>query len=424
MDNFILKGDICYSLTKDKLFSKKDAYIIVDDGKSLGVFDQIDEKYKDYELLDYSGKLIIPGLVDIHLHAPQNEFKGAGIDLTLLDWLNTYTFPVESKYKDISYAREKYRDFIDELKKSPSTRFVIFGSIDYKSTLILSELMEESKLVSYIGKVNMDRNSPDFYIEDSTESLEDTIKFIEEIKDRSYKNTYPIITPRFIPSCTEKLLDNLGKLAKKYELKIQSHLSENKSEIAWVKDLMPEAKTYAHAYDKYDLFGSTNPTIMAHCVYSNDQERALMKERGVFIAHCPSSNMNLKSGIAPVRTYLQEGQNIGLGTDVAAGSTLSIFRIMTDAIQNSKLYNIYVNEKKDPLSLEEAFYLASLGGGSFFGKVGSFDYGYEFDALVIDDKRYNKDDNLEITSRLEKTAYLSEDRDIIAKFVRGKSITL
>ena len=164
---------------------------------------------------------------------------------------------------------------------------------------------------------------------------------------------------------------------------MQSHLSENFGEIAWVKELCPATHFYGEAYSQFGLFGGDCPTVMAHCVHSSDEEIALMKKQGVYIAHCPQSNTNLSSGIAPARRYLDAGLHIGLGSDIAAGSSLSILRAMADAIQVSKLYWRLADSSVRPLTLEEAFYMGTEGGGSFFGKVGSFKEGYEDRKSVV-----------------------------------------
>ena len=156
-------------------------------------------------------------------------------------------------------------------------------------------------------------------------------------------------------------------------------MSENKGEIEWVRELRPDSAFYGDSYDKHDLFGDENldsekvNTVMAHCVWSSDEEVKLMRENGVFIAHCPASNINLTSGIAPVRKYLDLDMKIGLGSDVAGGQTESIFRAITDAIGVSKMYLRYVDENAKAVTFEEAFYMATKGGGEFFGKVGSGD---------------------------------------------------
>lgn len=419
---YALKGNIIYSKNQNEINCFENSYLICQDGKSMGVFKKLDEKYKDIEVIDFGEKIICPGLVDLHIHAPQYNFRGMGMDLELLDWLNTYTFPSEAKFKDEDYAKRSYQRFVDYLKYGPNTRHVIFASLHVKSTQILMDLMEKSKMVSFVGKVNMDRNGGvDLEEKDADESEKATLDWLESIKGK-YKNTYPILTPRFIPSCTDELLEKLRKIKDEYNLPIQSHLSENLGEIEWVKELVPKAKFYGDAYNVFDLFGKNNKTVMAHCVYSNDDEQDLIKENEVFIAHCPDSNTNLTSGIAPAGKYLREGQKIGLGSDVAGGTHASIFKAMADAIKVSKLRYRLVDEKIKPLSLEEAFYMATLGGGEFFGKVGSFEKGYEFDAIVIDDEKLLEEDKFNLKQRLERIVYLSKDEDIVSKFVRGNKI--
>ncbi len=419
---FALKGNIIYSKNQNELNLFENSYLICQDGKSMGVFEKLDEKYKNIEVIDFGNKIISPGLVDLHIHAPQYNFRGMGMDLELLDWLNTYTFPSEAKFKDENYAKRSYQRFVNYLKFGPNTRHIIFASLHVKSTQILMDLMEKTKMVSFVGKVNMDRNGGvDLEEKDADESEEATLNWLENIKGK-YKNTYPILTPRFIPSCTDELLEKLRKIKDDYKLPIQSHLSENLGEIEWVKELVPKSKFYGEAYELFDLFGKNNKTVMAHCVYSNEDEQDLIKENKVFIAHCPDSNTNLTSGIAPAGKYLRDGQKIGLGSDVAGGSHASIFKAMADAIKVSKLRYRLLDEKIRPLSLEEAFYMATLGGGEFFGKVGSFEKGYEFDAIIIDDEKLLEEDKFNLKQRLERIVYLSKDEDVVSKFVRGEKV--
>jgi guanine deaminase len=217
-------------------------------------------------------------------------------------------------------------------------------------------------------------------------------------------------------------MERLSRIQKKYKIPVQSHLSENKSEITWVKDLCPGSKFYGDAYDQFGMFGKPAKTVMAHCVYSTGEEIDLMKKQGVYIAHCPESNTNLSSGIAPVRAYLDQKMNIGLGTDVAAGTGESVFRAMADAISVSKLRWRLVDESIKPVTMEEAFYMGTLGGGSFFGKVGSFIKGYEFDALILDDSSLPHPQPLSLKERLERFIYLSDDRHIKGKFTEGSRI--
>ena len=203
---------------------------------------------------------------------------------------------------------------------------------------------------------------------------------------------------------------------------VQSHLSENISEIQWVHELCPDTACYGDAYARYGMFGGRYPSIMAHCVHCPENELDMIKNNGVYIAHCPQSNTNLSSGMAPVRKFLDMGLNVGLGSDVAGGYTTSILRAMADAIGVSKLYWRTVDASAKPLCLEEVFYLGTKGGGAFFGKVGSFEKDYEFDAVVIDDSQYHKCIDLSVKQRLERAIYLSDDRHICAKYVQGRQL--
>ncbi|MCI9223789.1 MAG: amidohydrolase family protein [Oscillospiraceae bacterium] len=422
-DSFVIRGDICYCETPQSLRLCPDSWLVCLEGHSAGVFPALPEQYAGLPVLDCAGSLVTPGLTDLHAHAPQYALCGQGMDLELLDWLNRYIFPEESRYASLDYADQAYRRFVEDVRRGPNTRVCVFATVHWLATIRLMDLLEESGLCAMVGKVNMDRNCPDTIREASAAaSAGRTRDWLEGIEGR-YRRTRPILTPRFIPSCTDALLGELGKIQRQYGLPVQSHLSENRGEIAWVRELCPGAKSYGDAYHAFGLFGGPAcPTIMAHCVYSEGEEAELLKERNVFIAHCPASNTNLSSGIAPVRRFLRDGLRVGLGSDVAGGTHVSVFRAMADAIQVSKLRWRLVDQSLAPLTVREAFYLGTLGGGAFFGKVGSFAPGYEFDALVIDDARYTPQRRMELKTRLERTVYLSDDRDIRHKFVQGRKI--
>ena len=418
--NFVLKGDVCFNSAPDELTGTKKGYLICIDGICQGVYQQLPEEYKDLPVEDFSGCLIIPGLIDLHIHAPQFSFRGTNMDLELIDWLNRYTFPEEAKYSDLEYADKAYSMFAENMKKSATARASIFGTKHRKATELLMDKMEESGLISYVGKVNMDRESPDSLQEKNQyDSAFNTFGWINDVAGK-YERTYPILTPRFIPSCSDELMEELCEIQKAYNLPIQSHLSENPGEIQWVKELCPESYFYGENYDKWGLFGGDVKTIMAHCIYSTEEETELIKERGVFVAHCPTSNFNLSSGLAPVRKYISKGIQVGLGSDVAGGHTESIFRAMTDAVMASKMYWRLIDSDYAPLTFNEVFYLATKGGGAFFGKVGSFEKGYEYDAVVIDDSSEPCPYELSISERVERAAYLQLDSTgIKAKYVAG-----
>ena len=427
--NFVLKGNICQTKNPSKLDLHEGAFVVCIDGVSRGIFDVLPEEYASLPIYNYENSLIFPGMVDLHVHAPQYAFRGMCMDLELMDWLNRYTFPEEEKYDNLEYAEKAYGMFVEALKNGATTRSCIFATRHRYATELLMELMEESGLVSYVGKVNMDREASEALTEKSAEiSAFTTFGWINATKDR-FKNTKPILTPRFIPCCTDRLMEELREIQMAYGIPVQSHLSESKSEIDFVKFLRPDNPFYGDSYNQYDLFGKNDDintnvkTVMAHCVWSTDEEVDLMRRNGVFVAHCPASNMNLTSGIAPIRKYLDLGLNIGLGSDVAGGHSLSIFRAITDAIQASKMYFRMVNESYKPLVFSEAFYLATKGGGAFFGNVGSFEEGYEFDAIVMNDSVLPHPQSLNLAERMERAVYLGlDEKNVTAKFVAGRKI--
>ena len=421
---FILRGIICHTPDAGELVIRENGYVVCDDGVCRGVFDSIPERYSGLETLDCGDRLILPGMVDLHIHAAQYAYRGTGMDYELLDWLKNIAFPEEMRYADPAYTLKAYTQFADRLKASATTRAVIFGTVHADATLTLMDCMEKTGLVSCVGKVDMDRNAPPELTEDHTDGVgADTRRFIEACLRRGYRHTKPIITPRFVPCCTDALMAALGELRREYGLPVQSHLSENPDEVQTVATLAPQAEFYGDAYDRFGLFGKEGNTVMAHCVYSTPPEVERIKRNGVWVAHCPSSNMNIASGIAPVRRYMDEGLRIGLGSDVAGGTVESMFRAVTDAIQVSKLYWRHIDSDAKPLTFPEALYLATKGGGSFFGRVGSFEDGFAFDALVLDDSGEPTPRPLPARSRLERAFYLGLDRNGIAmKFVDGQRI--
>lgn len=418
MENtLILKGNIIFTKTPDRFEVYKNSYIISINGKVEGIYSILPEKYTNYTVKDYGNRLIIPGFVDLHLHASQFLQCGMGMTKQLLDWLNDYTFNLERQFQDVEFAKEAYTLFADKLIANGTTRACIFASSSTKGTEILFEILKTKGIGAYVGKVNMDRNAPDFIIETTEESIKGTKYLIEKYKDE--KLVRPIITPRFAPTSTNQLLKKLSKLAKAYNLPVQSHLSENIDEINWVQQLFPNSKKYSYVYDKHHLFGQL-PTVMAHAIYLDEDEINMIKRNKVTLAHCPDSNVNLRSGIMPLRKYLNMGLQIGLGSDIAGGHKIALNEAIVRAIQLSKLLSMDKPEYK-PISVSEGFYLGTKGGGQFFGKIGSFEKGYCFDALVIEDDtliadRYNLED------RLERFLYIGDDRNICARYVEGNKL--
>lgn len=397
-------------------------YILVDNGKIVDFTESLPEEYSGFTVHDYTGKLIVPGMTDLHLHASQYRYCGTAMDVALLEWLSNYAYPEEARFADPAYARELYSAFADDLLHTSTTRSCIFATIHTDASLILMELLEKTGLISYVGKLNIDRSSPDYYREESVEKgVAETVRWIEASRAAVFKNTFPMITPRFTPSVTDEYMKELGVLAERYSLPMQSHLSENTDEIKWVSSLCPDTEFYAQTYSRYGLFGGSCPTVMAHCIYSGEKELRLIRKNGVFIAHCPTSNENVIAGIAPAAMYLRHGYHIGLGSDVAGGNTLNMFSVMAAAVQVSKLRWKFLDSGERPLSILEAFYLATVGGGRFFGEVGLFEPGYEFDAAVMDDSSFVSPIELTPAERLERYSYRGSGI-ATAKFVKGEKV--
>ena len=430
----IYKAHILFTKEQTRFEVVENGYVAVEDGLVAGVAGSLAElktecptfNVDEVEVVDFGDKLLIPAMNDMHVHAPQVHNQGVAMDLELLPWLQNYTFPEESKYADVQYAERMYRRFLHTQWLFGTMRSVVFGTVHTESTRLLMKLYQEAGMGALVGKVAMNRNCPDTLSEGVDAYVEGQESLIAEANSSLFTLhsslpplVRPIITPRFVPSCTPELLQACGELAAKYQLPVQSHLSENTSEIAWVAELEPESKSYGDAYNRYGLFGQT-PTIMAHCVWTHGSELELMKKNGVMVAHCPTSNFNIASGMAPIRTFLEEGLCVGLGSDISGGHDLNMFRILVYAIQVSKMH-YQSDHNKAFLTLPEVFWIATKSAGSFFGKVGSFEPGYDFDALVIDDSVLYPDE-YSLLHRLERFIYVGDDRQITHRFCRGQEI--
>ncbi|MBF1051853.1 MAG: guanine deaminase [Peptostreptococcaceae bacterium] len=412
-----IKGDIIFTKNINQFEIIEDGYLVIKDDKIERACKELDE---NIDIIDYTNHIIIPGFVDVHMHAPQINNIGLGADRQLLDWLNTYTFKEESKYSNVDFAKKSYNRFVDKLCKNGITSSVIFGSIYKDTTIHLMDLIEEVGLRAYVGKVNMDRNSPSYYIEETQKSIEDTVEFVEKTINK-YKNVKPIITPRFVPSCTVNLMRELGDIAEKYDLKVQSHLSENLDEISLVKELHQECTSYINVYERYGLTRK-NKTVMAHCVWADDEEIKSLIQNEIIVAHSPYSNGNISSGIAPVKKMLQKGVKVGLASDISGGHDMFMGRIMMLASIFSKMRWVHIDNEYTNLTDEELFYMATKGGGEFFGKVGSFEEGYSADFLVIDDKSLEDSNERNVRQRLQRFLYIGDDRNIKSVYVNGKLI--
>ena len=415
----ILKGTFLHTPTLGELEVRQNTYLVSEGETIVGLYDTLPPEYAGQPVEDWGDCLIIPAFTDLHIHAPQIINRGIGYDKQLLPWLETYTFPAEARFADPAFADRAWKAFLNHLWAVGTLRFSAFATIHKDAAWRLMELTEQSGLRGLIGKVNMDRNAPPELQEDTDASLADT----EELICRSraeLKHTGFILTPRFVPSTTARLMDGLGQLGEQYDLPIQSHLSENPSEVAWVAQLHPDIPTYTQVYEHFGLLRQ-DKTIMAHAIHLSDGEKALLRDKGVMLAHCALSNTNLSSGIMPLRQDLEQGLRCCVASDVAGGHTAHLSRSVAATVQASKL-NWLNHPNQAPLSLTEAFYLATRGAGSFLGNVGAFLPGFAFDALVLRPSALDALVERTPFERLEQFLYDGDDRNIAARYCAGTLI--
>lgn len=411
-----LKGHIIFTPEPDRFEIHERSWLLARDGIIQGISRDLPESHAAVAA-DFGDCLIIPGFCDLHLHAAQFLQTGMGMTHTLLDWLKDYTFDLEERFKDEKFAREAYGKFAQSLARAGTLNACIFASSDTRGTELLCQALEKTGIKALVGKVNMDRNAPDSLIETPEQSIAGTCRLVDRYGD--HPRIRPVITPRFAPTCSDALLGALGKLAAEKSLPVQSHLGETSGEIQWVKKLFPDDPAYAHVYHRHGLFGQT-PTAMAHGIYLLESEIDLVRANGVFLVHCPDSNINVRSGIMPVRKYLEAGLTLGLGSDIAGGHKIGLNEAIVRAVQLSKLLSLE-DEDARPLSICESFYLATKGGGQFFGRTGSLEPGFDLDALVIEDDPLLAE-IYTVEDRLEKFLYTGDDRNIIARYVQGNAI--
>lgn len=429
-NHFVLRGSFVHTPTKDELVYKEDAYLVCEEGRCAGLFDALPERYALLPIQDYSDCIIIPGLCDVHMHASQYANKGIGKFITVgWDWFTKLTWPEESRYGNPDYAERAYQKLVEDLVRSATTRSVMFATIHREATELLMKMLDKAGQGAFVGKVITDHSSISELLESTGQALSETRQWLENTMGR-YRNVKPILTPRFIPSCTKEILADLGQLVREFGLPLQSHLSEDYHELRdWVQVRFPDAKTSGEVWDQFGLFGSQTPTVMAHCIFPPKGEMELMAKRNLMVAHCPSAG--LTGHVAPIKRYLNAGIQVGLGTDMSGGTpTLNLLPEIPHMIQLSKhwwvancqRYGGFETEKPLVLSAPEAFYIATKGGGAFFGKVGSFEAGYAFDAVVIDDASLRDINQRPVNQRLERILHSADERCVVAKYINARKV--
>lgn len=396
-----------------------DGHVAVgDDGRIVSVGEWSDAPAGDVR--DLSGKLLTPGLIDTHLHAPQLEMIGS-YGGHLLEWLNRYTFPTERKFEDPEHARRVARAFYDELLRNGTLTALIFSTIHATATDIFFAEAERRGFRGIIGKTMMDRNAPEYLLDASAErSYDESRALLEKWHGRGLLRY--AITPRFAPTSTPEQLEWAGQLKREFpDAWVHTHISENQNEVRWVQELFPEAE-YADVYDRYGLLGER--TVLAHGVWLTPEELDLIARRGTRIAHCPNSNLFLGSGLFPLFRVLEAGVVVGLGSDIGAGTTPSIFNAMADAYKVQQVQNV-------SLSPFHLWYLATLGGAralTLEAETGSLEAGKSADFLVLDlhatpllamrTGRATSPEDL-----LAGLIFMGDDRAVERSFIAGKCVS-
>lgn len=325
---------------------------------------------------DRSGKLIVPGFVDTHIHYPQTDMIAAYGE-QLLEWLERYTYPAERRFADAAHAREVAEFFLDELLRGGTTTALVYATVHPQSADAFFAAAQARGARMIAGKVLMDRNCPEFLRDTAESGYADSKALIARWHGRS-RLSYAV-TPRFAPASTERQLELAGRLLDEHSgVYLQTHVAENRSEVAWAAELFPWSRSYLHVYDR---FGLVRPrAVYAHCIHLDDADRARMGAAGAAAAFCPTSNLFLGSGLFDLDAARRHGMRVGLGTDVGAGTSFSQLRSLDEAYKIAQLGG----QRLSPLS---AFHLATLGGARSLyldDRIGNFLPGKEADFIVID----------------------------------------
>ena len=399
----VFKGLLMNPVAPDRVDFYDPGFLVIDGDKFVRVArEDPRSEFPDAEFRDFKKKIILPGFVDIHVHLPQLAIMGSGQG-ELIAWLNTYTYPEEARFADPAHAENISTAFFDELVANGTTTAVIYSSVHERATEIAFTAAQSKGVRAFIGKVMMDRNSPEALLEDTEDSIRASMRLFDKWDNAAGGRLRYVFTPRFAASCSMPLMERVGQIARETGAFVQSHLSENKDEVRWIRELFPDQPSYTAVYDDAGLLGERS--IMAHCVHLSSEETALLVKRRTKIAFCPYSNRTLRSGTMPYRKLRDAGLTIGLGTDVAGGPSLSMFEQMREAINATGI------------TPAEALYLATVAGASALGlsgRIGSFDPGKDADFLVADAKAYGNP-----LDALSTLCLHGDKRSVAEVYVRG-----
>jgi len=327
-------------------------------------------------LTDCSGQLIMPGFIDAHVHFVQTDIIGS-FGWRLLEWLEQYTFPAERAFADEAHAREVAAFFIAELLRNGTTSALVLGSVHANSVDAIFSAGQAKGMRLIAGKVMMDRNCPDYLQDTAVSSYADSLALIERWHGR--ERMQYAITPRFAPTSTPGQLTNAGRLAREHpDVYVHTHLAENEEEVAWVRQLFPERRSYLDVYDHYGLV--RRRTALAHGIWLDDADLARLAATGAALVHCPTCNLVMGSGLFDLKRATAAGVRVAVGTDVGGGTSFGLLRVLDEAYKVAQL-------RGHSLSPLRAFYLATLGAARALDldeHIGNFRPGKEADFVVLD----------------------------------------
>ncbi len=401
----IIKTNILNPVSTQKSEFIPDVFISISRGK----ISSISKATLSHDFIDHSDLICIPGLIDTHVHLSQFYIRGSHSP-NLLHWLNTYTFAEEFRSKEPDYARKVAQDFFRDSIKKGTTTSVIYTAPFKQACDIAFEVAQELGVRAVIGKTMMDSGCPDFLKEDTNTSFKESVELFEKWNKKTDLLEY-IFSPRFALTCSADLMQLIGDFAKENDAFIQTHLSENNEEINTTLQLFPDCETYTAIYRKYNLLGPK--TILGHVLHVDDNEIDVLRKTNSKVVHCPDSNFFLKSGMFPLKRLQKAGVNFALASDVAGGTSLSMFNVMKMC---SFRQNDYV------VSPQEAFYYATLGGAKVLGKeniIGSVEEGKDADLVFLKIPEQNKYNCSELLSKL---IYVNDEVEIISTMVAGRKV--
>lgn len=401
-----------------------DAVVVMEDGKiaAVGAADEILPTLPaELPVTRYPDSVILPGFIDSHVHYPQTEMIAAYGE-QLIDWLNNYTFITEQGFADKAHAAEVASVFLKEQHRNGVTSATVFGTVFPQSVDALFEEAARYDMRIMAGKVCMDRNAPAALLDTPQRAYDESKALIERWHGKG-RAEY-VITPRFAPTSSPEQLEMVGALAAEFPTTlIQSHLSENRGEVEWVKSLFPECRDYTDVYHRYGLLRER--AIYGHGIHLSEAELDVLSGTGTAIAHCPTSNFFLGSGYFNVKAARDARRpvKVGLATDLGAGTSFSMLQTMNEAYKAAQLNGF-------ALSAGHAFYLASRGTAEALGlqdRIGSIEVGKEADLAVLDLKstpiiEYRMKYARDIHEALFVQMTLGDDRAIAATYIAGKQV--